>query len=162
MNNGKLFEKLIENSCKKQDINHARFKDAGFTGIETAGKRFTIRNICDCILFNSFMLAYIEIKHTQGNSIPISRLTQQKALYKRTSENKTRNVEYGYILRFDSRYFYCRVKDIQVIINNTEKKSINAKELEPFAIEIQKYEIRKAERLDIKKMFEDITERWYI
>ena len=78
---GKRFEEQIKKSCEKQDIFFLRLQDAGGwnRGEDT---RFTVHNLCDCIMhFKSYTLL-VELKTHLGKSIPQTALKQYEKMAK--------------------------------------------------------------------------------
>ena len=62
MSKGKKFEALFVKSCAEQGIDTTRLKDAGWQGEKTI-RRFTVKNICDFVLFNGQSLYFLELKY---------------------------------------------------------------------------------------------------
>ena len=80
-NNGKQFEKDIQESCKKQGILFERYKDNGKFGYSGDGNtRFSSENPCDGHLFHKGLLVYLELKSTVNGSISFNKnpLIQEK------------------------------------------------------------------------------------
>lgn len=146
--NGKQFEKLIQDSCAYHHIDCVRLKDAGWMGEKTE-RRFTIRNICDFIVFNGFKLYKIEAKKRE-TSCRFDDLTQLKALTKEFKKVEPYRIA-GLISELFVVYFqnHKRVFAIQATIidelkHQTGKKSFNLKDLEALQNEhpLFCYEIR--------------------
>lgn len=76
--NGKKFEKLIQDSCHLHQVDCVRLKDAGWQGEKTQ-RRFTVKNICDFILFDGYTLFKVEAKHRKS-ALRFDDVTQEKAL----------------------------------------------------------------------------------
>lgn len=151
MNTGKKFEALIKESADLLGIDCTRFKDAGFTGEKQSSKRFTIKNMCDFILFNGHTLYYIEAKSGK-TSITFDRLTQQDELEKKRKRNFL-GVRAGYLFEIKGKWYYLSSGKIEELIQQTGKKSFNCNDLEDVgAICVPKYipaKARKA-RLDLR------------
>jgi len=161
MNSGKVFENLIKDSCKLQDIVCIRLKDAGYQGEQTE-RRFTITNVCDFILFDSEKMLLLEAKSTKGKSIPISRLKQLEKLHNEYSKVLCNNYRAGFIFEFClvdvNIYIYVSIDSLDKIISNTAKKSINYKELLEGGKTVHKYiPVRKRkERLNLERLINEI------
>lgn len=130
MNTGKKFEQLIKQSAEEQGIEYTRFRDAGamLRSELSKQKRFTPKNICDCLLFNGRSLYYIEAK-VGKTSVSFDRLTQHPELMKKAG-SPTPGVHAGYLFDIKGRCFYVRAQDIEIIRESTGKKSVNDKDLE--------------------------------
>ena len=121
MNTGKKLEELIKDSAKQLGIDYTRLKDAGWQGEQTQ-RRFTVKNICDCILFNVPKLYFIEAKSGK-TSITFARLTQQKDLIKKHNPSKFINA--GYICQIKGIWFYLSASEIERMQDEIGKKSFN-------------------------------------
>ena len=135
MNSGKIFEALIQESCKLQNIECYRLRDAGsyVNGKQTGiGRAFTTKNICDFIIFDGKTLVYAEAKSTKVKSIAFKRLTQQSALLKKQSETYLKNIKCGYLLEFsdEKKYFWVSCMIIKYLEMKVKKKSFNITDLE--------------------------------
>jgi hypothetical protein len=152
MNTGKIFEATIQDSASVLGIDCTRFKDAGFMRQEKSEhKRFTIKNMCDFLLFNGYTLYYIEAK-TGKTSIAFDRLTQQDALEKKRNKFYP-NVKTGYLFEIKGKWFYLCSSEIEPLKAMTGKKSFNDKDLERSdAIAIPGYTPKRARkaRLDLR------------
>lgn len=118
---GKGLEKLLQESCKLQGIDCTRLRDAGWQG-ETTQRRFTIKNICDFILFDQGALVYLECKHSKDR-LALSRLTQQDSLMTKTVQGKT-DLFAGYLCHIDGENFYISAEAVG-IFTIAGKKSIS-------------------------------------
>jgi len=78
---GKKFEEDIKKACIEQGIDYTRLRDAGWRGEETE-RRFTIKNICDCILFFGGAILFAEMKHRK-QSLRFDEITQLDDLEKK-------------------------------------------------------------------------------
>lgn len=118
---GKGLEKLLQESCKFQGVDCTRLRDAGWQG-ETTQRRFTIKNICDFILFDQGAIVYLECKHSKDR-MELSRLTQQEDLIAKSSQGKP-DLFAGYLCHIDGETFYISAKAIESF-KASKKKSIN-------------------------------------
>ena len=157
MNNGKKFEKFIEESTLLQDIDITRLKDAGFQGSAQAGKRFTSKNLCDFILFDGSVMCYLEAKSTgtslsfgdsievqlakrkakKSNTIKYGGIRQKLDLFNKSErlkkQQKRNNVMVGLLIEFKrknitSSYWWLDIDDILTMEKNIDKKSFNEKD----------------------------------
>lgn len=132
VNTGKKFEQLIKQSAEEQGIEYTRFRDAGFMRAEKSEhKRFTPKNICDCLLFNGKNLYYIEAKAGK-TSVAFSRLTQHESLLKK-HQGTMPSVRAGYFFDIKGRCFYADAADVGEFMATSGKKSLNDKDLEAMA-----------------------------
>lgn len=118
---GKDLEKLLQESCKLQNVDCTRLRDAGWQG-ETTQRRFTIKNICDFILFDQGAIVYLECKHSKDR-LALSRLTQQDDLVAKLTQGK-QNLFAGYLCHIDGENFYISAAAVG-IFKIAGKKSIN-------------------------------------
>lgn len=118
---GKDLEKLLQESCKLQGVDCTRLRDAGWQG-ETTQRRFTIKNICDFILFDQGAIVYLECKHSKDR-LALSRLTQQEDLMEKLKLKKP-NLFAGYLVHIDGLNFYISAAAIDKF-SGFGKKSIN-------------------------------------
>jgi len=130
MNNqsGKKFEKLIKDSCDACGFDHTRFRDAGWQG-ETGTRRFTVRNICDCIIFTGEQLHYIEAK-SRIQSLRFDDITQTADLQKKRNqldELAVNNVGVGLLVEFQKAgmIFWISVNALP-LLRDFGKASFNA------------------------------------
>jgi len=121
---GKDLEKLLQESCKLQGVDCTRLRDAGWQG-ETTQRRFTIKNICDFILFDQGAIVYLECKHSKDR-LALSRLTQQEDLVAKAVQGKP-NLFAGYLCHIDGENFYISAEAVG-IFTIAGKKSINKTE----------------------------------
>ena len=59
-NKGYVLQDNIKKSCDRQDILFYRFKDSPFSFIRSDKTKFTTNNICDCMIFLSGKLLFLE------------------------------------------------------------------------------------------------------
>jgi len=118
---GKGLEKLLQESCKIQNVDCTRLRDAGWQG-EATQRRFTIKNICDFILFDQGAIVYLECKHSKDR-LALSRLTQQDDLIEKLKQAKT-DLFAGYLCHIDGENFYIGAEAVG-IFTIAGKKSIS-------------------------------------
>lgn len=167
MNSGKKFEELIKLSANEQGIDYTRFKDAGFVGDKSESRRFTPKNICDCLLFAFGKLYYLEAK-SRVQSLRFDEITQRDALVKKqmslSCSNITTTGQAGVIIYFqkENRYFYINVVFLEQLESDCGKKSFNGKDVvslsdkhPDFVFEIKTFipKGKKKERIDFSILF---------
>lgn len=141
---GKKFEALIKDSCTYASIDYTRFRDAGFTGVQTEGKRFTIKNICDCFIFKNGNLVYIEAK-SRGQSLTFKDITQEAALVKKQGELRDKGLtplaKTGILVEFQktSKYYFIHTAAIDLLKQLTSKKSFNTKDCETLLLQYPQF-----------------------
>ena len=81
MTEGKRFEEQSKMACKKHGIFFLRLQDAGGwnRGNDT---RFTVSNLCDCIMHYNSHTLLVELKTHLGKSIPKTALKQADEMAK--------------------------------------------------------------------------------
>ena len=157
-NSGKKFEELFKKSCIEQGLDYTRLKDAGWQGEQTQ-RRFTSRNICDCIVFNGKTLLFAELK-SRKSSLRFDELTQLKDLSPK--HKPERNQLAGFVCELNGLWFFLSVTDIEYMSDNIGKKSFNSNDANEYGIAIDGVTpkgCRKA-RLNIKTIIfnNEITE----
>lgn len=151
---GKGLEKLLQDSCEKQGIDCTRLRDAGWQGEQTQ-RRFTIKNICDFILFGQGSILYVECKHSKG-SLALSRLTQQRSLLDKENQ-MIQGLFAGYLVVIDGEKYF--IKSIAVHrFSLGGKKSINKKDAAMIGIPVQEFTPPRARnpRLDIDGLIHEL------
>ncbi len=136
MSKGKKFEALFVKSCAEQGIDTTRLKDAGWQGEKTI-RRFTVKNICDFVLFNGQSLYFLELKY-RSKSLRFDEITQREALKKKEnsfSVDVTPFASCGVVVCLSGRVFYIHVHFLDELEFITGKKSFNAKDCESLSEE---------------------------
>lgn len=118
---GKGLEKLLQESCKLQKIDCTRLRDAGWQG-EATQRRFTVKNICDFILFDQGTIVYLECKHSKDR-LALSRLTQQDDLIAKAAQRKP-GLFAGYLCHIGGENFYISAEAVEIFAI-AGKKSIS-------------------------------------
>ncbi len=153
---GKKFEALIKESCEIQGLSYTRLKDAGWRGEETT-RRFTSRNICDCIIFDGKTLLFAEAKHRK-KSVEFKGLTQLPDLLDKDAKTDIKNQLCGFLLCIDDEFFYGAAARIADLAQITGKKSFNLKDAKSYLFSINTFLPLRARvpRLDIRSLMECI------
>lgn len=151
---GKDLEKLLQESCKLQNVDCTRLRDAGWQG-ETTQRRFTIKNICDFILFDQDAIVYLECKHSKDR-LALSRLTQQDDLVAKLVQCKP-NLFAGYLCHIDGENFYISAEAV-AIFSAAGKKSINKTDAARIGERIAPFTPKGARkpRLDIESLIYEL------
>ncbi len=131
-NSGKKYEDLIKLPCEEQGVDYTRLKDAGWQGEQTQ-RRFTSRNICDCILFYRGNLFFVEAKKRAG-SLRLDEITQKDDLMKKW--NPGSGVFSGVICNLKGVDVFVCTPDLDKIKGNTNKKSFNFKDALAYGYEV--------------------------
>jgi penicillin-binding protein-related factor A (putative recombinase) len=152
---GKALEKLLQESCKIQDIDCTRLRDAGWQGEQTQ-RRFTVKNICDFIVFGDGTLVYVECKSSKDR-LALSRLTQQKDLLSKAAST-AQNIFCGYLVWIDFDFVFIRAGAVDQFAS-TGKKSINKADAMRIGTVIQLFTHKRARkpRLDIKELIYELN-----
>lgn len=151
---GKDLEKLLQESCKIQGADCTRLRDAGWQGEQTQ-RRFTVKNICDFIIFADGAIIYLECKHTK-TSLPLSRLTQQEDLIKKL-EQCIPNLFAGYLTCYSGEFYYISAGAVDKHAG-TGKKSISHKDAMMIGISFPLFTPAKArkQRLDVSALIHEL------
>jgi len=145
---GKKFEDLISLSSKEQGWDITRLHDTGgFGSRDVQRRRFTLKNICDFVMFKDGHIFYTEAKSSKGR-LAFSRLTQHKALMKKHAEG-IENVHAGYLLEVDSVVSYVSVFDMEMLMRDIGKKSANVSDLKRFELGMITPKGKKKQRIDL-------------
>lgn len=151
---GKGLEKLLQESCKIQGIDCTRLRDAGWQGEQTQ-RRFTVKNICDFVVFGDGAMMYIECKHSK-TTLPLSRLTQQKDLLAK-ADQKIFNLFAGYLVHIGDETYFILASAVDKFSGNG-KKSINKKDAAMIGMPVLEFTPARARkpRLDIKSLIYEL------
>ena len=150
---GKKFEELIKLSADELGFDYTRLRDAGWQGEKTQ-RRFTVKNICDLIIFKSGFVFYIEAKSSKDR-LALNRLTQHKDLItkkKKAINSNNDNLDCGYLLEINSSVFYVPVCHMDYIINSIGKKSLNETDLQHFKLGMILPKRKKKYRINLDEL----------
>ena len=147
---GKEFEKLVKLSCEEQDIDFTRLRDAGWTGEQTQ-RRFTIKNICDAILFYKGIIVFVEMK-TRKKSLRFDDITQLDDLGKKWKPEN--GVFSGVLCSLGNELSFVTYNNLLALKLNMIKKSLNHSDTDEYGIQIDRYVPpgKRIARLDIKHL----------
>ena len=166
MNEGKIFESYWKKSIP-EDVYYLRIKDSASSfGQDSEKSRFTPKNPYDCFVFYNGFLFPMELKSTEGTSISIQKNKDEKSKMIKlnqieglTEANKFNNIISGFIFdfRISSNTYWISIDNFNNFIENTEKKSINEKDvIKHKGIIISKSKKRTRYIYDINKLLTDI------
>lgn len=124
MSTGKKLEALIKKACVEQGVDFTRLRDAGFMRSEKSEhKRFTPKNICDCILFYRGVILFAEIKHRNG-ALRFDEITQLPDLEKKWKPEE--GVYSGVICQLKGNMHFVPTSTIVQMKRESHKKSFNS------------------------------------
>lgn len=178
MNSGKVLEKEFKDSVPNDTYifrvadNAQSFAQKDEDGnFQNNNLRFSAKNPYDFILFFKPNLYPMELKSTIGTSFSIQfdkkekgkmiKLHQIKGL---TKDNKFDGSYAGFVLNFRkvNHTYWLGIEDFNNFLKQTEKKSINEKDVIEFNGIIIEQKIRKVSYIyDVKKILIDIVEVCY-
>jgi len=152
--NGKDLEKLLQESCKLQKIDCTRLRDAGWQG-EATQRRFTVKNICDFILFDQGAIVYLECKHSKDR-LALSRLTQQDDLIAKADQRKP-SLFAGYLCHINGENFYISAEAVEIFAI-AGKKSISKTDAARIGLRVVSFTPPRARkpRLDIESLIYEL------
>lgn len=165
MNEGKIFENNFKKSIPS-DVFYLRLKDSAASfGRDSVATRFALKNPYDALLFNGKFLFAFELKSTDGTSFSIqkeksesSKMIKKHQIDGLNNASTYNNVRAGFILDFrNSNTWFISIADFLNFISNTEKKSINEKDVKAYnGIVIDKYKKKINYTYDIDKLLNSI------
>lgn len=150
----KIFEQSIKNSTPNTCWIY-RFRDNAASFGNGNNTRFASSNICDYLLFDdeSRTLYLLELKSTQGTSIPLSIIRDNQI--KSLQEASEHNLVAGFICNFrneNNDTFFIEITDFVRMMENINKKSFNINDLKiNNAIQIDSKKKRTRYTYDIQK-----------
>ena len=162
---GYVLQDNIKKSCEKQDILFYRFKDSPFSFANSEKTKFTINNICDCMIFLSGKLLFLELKSTKGKSFSFTEhsLRQLNDINKiiHNKQGLKRFGVYGcFIIEFREleETYFIQVQDILKYLNENNTKTINIQKYikDNKFIKVEQKLLRKNYTFDIRKLFIDL------
>lgn len=180
-NNGKRFEKNIQDSCKKQGILFERFLDNGKFGFGGESvTRFSSENPCDGFIYYKGHLIYLELKTTKtgsmsfnqppliqekGKTKPSIKPNQIKALMER---KEFKGVHGGLLIDFADRQTRTQIIkggtyfiDIDVWHDwavGSGKKSMNLDDAKSIGLEVKSEKLKTNYRYDMINLLERIID----
>ena len=177
-NQGKVFEEQFKKSVDKTGILFERFPDSNKFGQGGGNTRFTLNSPCDCFMFDSYYLYYLELKHTKNTSISFNQPPYEKVKNKTLmvkphqvkslmERSKYPNVICGLVLDFEDRETKSKVIEggtyfieINTFVGwcaSVDKKSINQEDCELIGIKVDRTKKKVNYTYDIDKLIKDIV-----
>lgn len=164
-NRGKIFEENFKRSVP-EGILYERFNDTGYIygvnrdSYQHTNATFTVKNVCDCFIYDGNILLYLELKSHKGKSLPLNciRENQVKEMLKRQSY---KNTIAGLLIEYSDleRVFYINIVDYYNFIDKNERKSIPFEWCRNVGIELEIHKLRTNYRYNVSKLYEDIINR---
>ena len=156
MNVGKRFEADIKASIP-QNILFYRFKDspASFNSFnQDSNIRFTASNVCDCMIFRSPQLYFLELKTTQGKSYSLND-SAYKQLERFRNLGDYENIIKAFIINFREleKTYFVTTYQLESFLMRSGKKSIKAIECAEIGILISQKKLRTNYRYQIEDIF---------
>ena len=176
-NEGKIFEEQFKKSVNKLGILFERFPDSNkFGQFTNESTRFTLNSPCDCFMFDSKKLFYLELKHTGNPGIsfnqPPTEKTKKTVMIKPhqvkslLERSQYTNVACGLVLDFADREtktkfieggtYFVEINTFVDWCNAVAKKSINLEDCKMIGIKIDRFKKQKYYAYDIEKLINDI------
>jgi recombination protein U len=155
-NPGKKFEEDFKASIPANVFYH-RIPDSAQSWGEGENIRFTPKSPFDAILYAKPLLLLLELKSTQGTSLPFDKIRDHQIQQLKEANSKP-GATAGFVINFRKygRTFFVNIEDFCGFIGSTTKKSINMDDvIKCGGIEIQAEKKRVRYRYDVR----DFTER---
>lgn len=152
---GKIFENLVKQSAIEQGVDYTRLKDAGYRGDNSDQRRFTPKNICDCILFRSPVILFAEIKRRNA-SLAFKEITQLDDLG--TKWEPSANKYSGVICELKGCCFFIGYHALILMRESLGKKSFNAVDAHHYGQSLRVFipQGKRTPRIDIEMLLRDI------
>ena len=161
MNDGKRFEHNIKKSIP-DNIFSLRIQDQKFENTSLENIRFTQKNPYDLIVFyrNLFLIELKSTKHPslsiQTNKKESGKMIKRHQIDALSKASKYINVVPGFLINFrfaENLIFFLHICKFIKIINMTDKKSINYKEVSTAGIHIPSYKKKVNYQYDLEHLF---------
>lgn len=124
MKPGKAFEKQIQDACAEQCVDFTRLRDAGWRGEETE-RRFTVKNICDAVLYYRGAILFAEMKRRQS-ALRFDDITQYDDLRKKWKPSE--GVYSGVFCELKGVIYFLTFADLEKLKAESGKQSFNGKD----------------------------------
>ncbi len=158
-NAGKKFEADFRDSVPT-DIYFYRFRDGTASWGNSANEavRFQADNIADCLLFKKDKLFILELKTTQGQSLPFGNI-RIKNLEKMVKAMQHENIIAAFIINFRDvkRTYFVLADNILNFIQTADRKSIPQSWCVQNGIEIPSRQLKVNYRYDIQALVEQFV-----
>lgn len=122
--NGKRFENNFKRSIPK-NIFFYRFRDGSSSWGGNEKVRFQQANICDCMMFDGYILYLLELKSTKGKSLPLNNIKQHQ-ITDLLDASKYLNVVCGFVIEFSelNECYFLEIRRFLEFLEETDRKSI--------------------------------------
>lgn len=137
-NEGKVFEKNWKDSMPNT-VYYQRIKDSTASfGMDSTSTRFTLNNPYDTFIFYNYRLFTIELKSTKASSVSIQKDKSEKGKMIKINQieglleaSKYDGIYSGFLIDFRSsnNTYFLNIIDFKNFIDNSDKKSINEKDV---------------------------------
>ena len=155
-NQGKVFENEWKAS-KPDGVLLERLNDGSASWSNGNNTRFQAKNPCDYIMFDGERLYYLELKSTNGKSLPLGNIkkNQVDGLNERSIYY---NVRCGFVVKFKDveKCFYMSIKQYNDFVAYNTRKSIPLDYFENRCIEVEMKKKVVNFTYNIKKMIKEI------
>ena len=139
-NTGKIFEDEIKDSINHKEIYYERIKDpAASFGGDSAKTRFSTHNPYDTYAYKYPNFFALELKSTKTKSLSFSTNDNKSQIKKCQIDGLTRASEFkgtiaGFLFNFreQSETYFLNIKDFNVFVDSTDKKSINVSDVSKY------------------------------
>lgn len=161
MNQGKIFEEDIKKSIP-EDVYYLRLHDSaiGFD-IENSTQRFSLKSPYDSILYRNGKMYALELKSTNAGRIsfagsnPMIKEHQIKELTKAAQYG----IEAGFLINFrENGTYYVPVHSFLAFRSDTDKKSMNEKDVEIMGVLIPCIKLKVRYRYDLNVFMKEVEE----
>lgn len=151
---GKKFEDDIKKACIEQGIDYTRLRDAGWRCEETE-RRFTIKNICDCILYFGGVILFAEMKHRK-QSLRFDEITQLDDLKKKW--NPGAGVFSGVFCMLNGDIYFLSYQNIIDMRAELGKKSFNGNDALHYGLVVKMFvpNGKRAQRPDVQAIMRSL------
>jgi len=122
--NGKKFENNFKKSVP-ENIFFYRFRDGSSSWGGNDKVRFQQTNICDCMMFDGYILYLLELKSTKGKSLPLKNIKQHQ-ITDLLDKSKYLNVVCGFVIEFSelNECYFLEIKRFLEFLEQNDRKSI--------------------------------------
>lgn len=156
MKRGSDFENEFRDSVPP-DILYYRFKDGTGSWDKGEKTRFQSKNICDCELFKSPRLYFLELKSVKGSSIPKGNFRKNQ-IDEMTKKSAFQDVRCGFLVKFKDlgKCYYITISQFNRFWDYNTRKSIPLDYFKYNCIEVDMTLKKVNYRYNVKKLLKDI------
>ena len=156
--NGKKFENNFKKSVP-ENIFFYRFRDGSSSWGGNDKVRFQQTNICDCMMFDGYILYLLELKSTKGKSLPLKNIKQHQ-ITDLLDKSKYLNVVCGFVIEFRelNECYFLEIKRFLEFLEQNDRKSIPIDFLRNKGIRIAVEKKKINNKFNIEKFVAQILE----